>query len=85
MRAGQTTRYLAGIGMETDGEWTYQLAHGLGSVRRLADTSGNVTLAQGYTPFGVPLWSEGSGATGYAFTGERWEACSALLSAGRGL
>jgi RHS repeat-associated protein len=45
----------------------------------LADGSGNVTLAQGYTPFGVPLWSEGSGETGYGFTGERWEAYSALL------
>jgi RHS repeat-associated protein len=45
----------------------------------LADSSGTVALVQGYTPFGVPLWSEGSGATGYGFTGERWEAYTDLL------
>jgi RHS repeat-associated protein len=45
----------------------------------LADSSGTVALAQGYSPFGQPLWSEGNGATGYGFTGERWEAYSQLL------
>jgi RHS repeat-associated protein len=48
-------------------------------VRQLANEGGNISLAQGYTPFGVPLWSEGSGETGYGFTGERWEAYSQVL------
>lgn len=45
----------------------------------MADGSGQVTLAQSYTPFGVPLWHAGSGVTGYGFTRERWEAYSELL------
>jgi RHS repeat-associated protein len=48
-------------------------------MRQLADGDGDVTLAQGYTPFGVPMWDSGSGTTGYGFTGERWEAYSQLL------
>jgi RHS repeat-associated protein len=40
-------------------------------VRQLTDGSGDVELAQGYTPFGVLLWREGSGASGYGYTGER--------------
>jgi RHS repeat-associated protein len=46
---------------------------------QLADGSGDVTLVQGYTPFGVPLWHAGSSATGYSFTGEQWEAYAQLL------
>jgi len=81
---GQVTRYVYGHDLlaEHDGEaWAWHLNDGLGSARsgQLADGNGDVTLAQGYTPFGVPLWSEGSGATGYGFTGERWEAYSALV------
>jgi hypothetical protein len=65
---GDTIRYLYGHDLlaEHDGSaWAYHLTDGLGSVRQLVDGNGNVTLAQGYTPFGVPLWSEGSGVTGY--------------------
>ena len=40
--------------------WAWHLGDGLGSVRQLADSSGNITLAQGYTPFGVPMWDEGT-------------------------
>jgi len=79
---GQTTRYVYGHDLlaEHDGEaWAWHLNDGLGSVRQLADGNGDVTLAQGYTPFGVPLWSEGSGVTGYGFTGEQWEAYTGLL------
>ncbi|MBN1657252.1 MAG: hypothetical protein JXA93_02570 [Anaerolineae bacterium] len=77
MTGGSTTRYVYGHDLlaEYDGtSWTYHLNDGLGSVRQLADATGDVTLAQGYTPFGVPMWSEGSGSTSYGFTGERWEA-----------
>jgi RHS repeat-associated protein len=59
--------------------WAWHLNDGLGSVRQLADSAGDVTLAQGYTPFGVLLWSEGSGASAYGFTGEQWDAEVELL------
>ncbi|HSJ53123.1 MAG TPA: RHS repeat-associated core domain-containing protein, partial [Anaerolineae bacterium] len=79
---GQTTWYVYGHDLiaEYDGSaWAWHLNDGLGSVRHLADAAGDVSLAQGYTPFGVPLWSQGSGVTGYGFTGERWEAYAQLL------
>ena len=80
---GETTiRYVYGHDLlaEYDGtSWTYHLNDGLGSVRQLTDATGDVTLAQGYTPFGVPMWNKGNGSTGYGFTGERWEAYSDLL------
>jgi len=90
---GQTTRYVYGHDLlaEHDGEaWAWHLNDGLGSARsgQLADGNGDVTLAQCYTPFGVPLlalgaqaqvWNEGNGTTGYGFTGERWEAYGELL------
>jgi RHS repeat-associated protein len=59
--------------------WAWHLGDGLGSVRQLVDDSGQVTLAQGYTPFGEPLWNAGNASTDYGFTGERWEANSQLL------
>jgi hypothetical protein len=48
-------------------------------LKRILLIGDQVTLAQGYTPFGVPLWRVGSGVTGYGFTGERWEAYAQLL------
>jgi RHS repeat-associated protein len=78
----EMTRYVYGHDLlaEKDGSaWAWHLGDGLGSVRQLADGSGQITLAQGYTPFGVPLWHAGNGATGYGFTGERWEAYADLL------
>jgi len=75
--------------------WAWHLGDGpsttlrtsLGSVRQLADGSGEacpepcrrVTLAQGYTPFGVLLWSEGSGTSGYGYTGEQEDATVGLV------
>jgi RHS repeat-associated protein len=79
---GSSIRYVYGHDLlaEHDGEaWAWHLNDGLGSVRQLADGNGEVTLAQGYTPFGVPMWNEGNGSTGYGFTGERWEAYTGLL------
>jgi hypothetical protein len=71
---GETTRYLYGYGLlgEEGSVWAWHLGDGLNSVRQLADGSGQVTLAQGYTPFGVPLWSEGDATSAYGFTGEQW-------------
>jgi RHS repeat-associated protein len=78
---GDSILYLYGHDLlgEKDDTWQWHLGDGLGSVRQLIDSGGGVSLAQGYTPFGVPLWSEGGGTTGYGFTGERWEAYSQLL------
>ena len=78
---GDSIVYLYGHDLlgEKDDAWQWHLGDGLGSVRQLADSGGSVSLAQGYTPFGVPLWSQGTGSTGYGFTGERWEAYSELL------
>jgi RHS repeat-associated protein len=79
---GESVVYLYGhdlLAEEGGSGWAWHLGDGLGSVRQLADGDGEVTMAQGYTPFGVPLWDEGSGLTGYGFTGEQWEAYSQLL------
>jgi RHS repeat-associated protein len=79
VRAGQTTRYLAGIGVETDGEWTYQLADGLGSVRQMADAAGQIVLARGYTPFGLVRYAVGTAAGTLGFAGEQHDAAAGLV------
>lgn len=63
-----TNTYLYGRGriaqLDTDPLTTdYFLTDALGSVRQLADSSGNVTLAQNYQPYGETLSSAGDAAT----------------------
>jgi len=75
-----STRLLA----EYDGEsWAYHVDDGLGSVRQLADADGQVTLAQGYAPFGerygVKQW-----VTGFGFTGSGGRLTPGCCSCGRG-
>ena len=48
----------------------YFLADGLGSMRQLVDSTGNVTLAKSYQPYGTQANSVGSGLSSYGFTGE---------------
>jgi RHS repeat-associated protein len=48
-------------------------------VRQLADSSGEVTLAQSYEPFGSTLLSEGDGPTVFQFTGEQRDSYIKLL------
>ena len=78
---GQSTAYLYGHDLlaEEGGDWAWHLDDGLGSVRQLTDGSGEVTLAQGYTPFGVLLWRKGSAASAYGFTGEQEDAAVGLV------
>jgi len=57
----------------------YSLGDALGSVRQLVDGSGQVTVAQSYTPYGEVLASEGSGETAYAFTGEMYDPGTGLV------
>ncbi len=81
MTGGESILYLYGHDLlaEEGDAWQWHLGDGLGSVRQLGTEDGGVSLARGYTPFGVPLWETGSGATGYGFTGERWGAYNGLL------
>jgi len=69
--------YLYGVGrigeMQTGG-WRYHVADALGSVRELVDSSDAVALARGYAPFGSTLYTDGTGATAYGFTGEQRDA-----------
>jgi RHS repeat-associated protein len=48
----------------------YFLSDALGSVRQLTDSTGAVTLAQGYDPFGAINYTAGSAASSYGFTNE---------------
>jgi RHS repeat-associated protein len=57
----------------------YHLTDALGSVRQLADSSGNVQLARGYTPYGEPLWTNGTASSRYAFTGEDYDPAVGLV------
>src|SRR5574341_325255 len=58
------------IGELQPGGWAYHLGDALGSVRQLADATGNVTLARNFEPYGNTLSSVGSGSTIYQYTGE---------------
>jgi RHS repeat-associated protein len=78
---GETTTYLYGHDLlaEETTAWVWHLNDGLGSVRQLTDGAGQVTVAQGYTPFGVLLWYEGSAASAYGYTGEQEDASTGLV------
>jgi RHS repeat-associated protein len=76
------TRYLYGvtrIGEQQSAGWLYHLTDALGSVRQLADDSSNVLLARGYTPYGEPLWLNGTASSRYAFTGEDYDPTVGLV------
>ncbi len=71
--SSQTTVYVHGLAgplAELTASWGYFLPDGLGSVRQLVDSSGGVTLAKSYEPYGEQLSSSGTGATSHGFTGE---------------
>ncbi len=71
--ADGTNTYLYGqgrIAQYHDMEKEYFLGDALGSLRQMVNTSGEVTLAKGYEPYGEVLSSTGSGATNYGFTNE---------------
>ena len=58
------------LGQYTSGAWQYLLPDALGSVRQIADASGNIIRTQDYEPYGSLLNSNGSGQSVYGFTGE---------------
>ena len=57
----------------------YFLPDALGSVRQMTDAYGDITLTQSYTPYGEILYSEGTAATDYAFTGESYDPQTGLV------
>ncbi len=72
--------YLYGLDIiaQQQAERHYYLHDGLGSVRQLADATGQIATDYAYDPFGVPL-SGGSVPNPYGFTGEAWDAAVELL------
>jgi len=56
----------------------YYMHDGLGSVRQLVDTNGEVQTSYAYDPFGVPL-AGGETYNPYRYTGEAWDAEVELL------
>jgi RHS repeat-associated protein len=56
----------------------YYMHDGLGSVRQLLDSTGEVQTNYAYDPFGVPLMG-GEVSNPYQFTGEAWDAEVGLL------
>jgi RHS repeat-associated protein len=61
------------------GVWAYVLPDHVGSVRQLTNAGGQVTLAQGYDPFGVLFEVAGSGASEFGYTGEQVDADTELV------
>jgi RHS repeat-associated protein len=59
-------------------ERLYYFHDGLGSVRQLLDTTGQIETNYAYDPFGVPVMG-GDGSNLYQFTGEAWDAEVELL------
>jgi RHS repeat-associated protein len=85
---GQATSYLYGhdgstalttglLAQYDSGTWAYHVNDGLGSVRQLADPTGQVVQGYSFSPFGVPLGE--SGGEPYGFTGEQWDASAGLV------
>lgn len=71
--ADGTNTYLYGatrIGQFTTSDSAYFLGDALDSVRQLTDSTGVVTMAKSYDPYGEVLKAAGSGSSAYGFTGE---------------
>jgi YD repeat-containing protein len=68
---GENT-YLYGnarVAQETGTGIAYYLTDGLGSVRQLADTAGDITLSKNYQPYGEVAFDAGGGSSSNGFTG----------------
>jgi RHS repeat-associated protein len=76
------SRHLYGygrIGVRQDDTWHYPLPDALGSARQWTDGTGSLDYAAGYTPFGEPMWQQGSAPAPWGYTGEHWNANVGLL------
>jgi RHS repeat-associated protein len=72
--------YLYGLDIiaQQQSERLYYVHDGLGSVRQLLDTTGQIETNYAYDPFGVPL-VEGEVYNPYQYTGEAWDTEVELL------
>jgi RHS repeat-associated protein len=72
--------YLYGLDIiaQQQDERLYYVHDGLGSVRQLLDTTGEIETNYAYDPFGVPL-AGGEVYNPYQYTGEAWDAEVGLL------
>ncbi len=76
-QGGQTSRFLPGIGQETNGVWAYYHSDALGSVRHLTGMAGTNIGSVKYSPFGEIANSTGMAAW-YGFTGEQQDGTNGL-------
>ncbi|HEU0291238.1 MAG TPA: RHS repeat-associated core domain-containing protein [Anaerolineales bacterium] len=68
-----THTYVYGVGRIAQATATgteYFLGDALGSVRQMTNTSGAITYARAYDPYGVVTSTDGSSQSSYAYTGE---------------
>jgi RHS repeat-associated protein len=72
--------YLYGLDIiaQQQAERQYYFHDGLGSVRQLLDSTGEIETNYAYDPFGVPVVA-GDASNPYRFTGEAWDAEVELL------
>jgi len=72
--------YLYGLDIiaQQQAERQYYMHDGLGSVRQLVDTTGQIETNYAYDPFGVPV-VEGDESNPYQYTGEAWDEEVGLL------
>ncbi len=81
-KQGATTRYLYGLGLigtQDSGTWAYQHPDGLGSVRQVSNSAGQIVLAQSFTPFGAAKTAVGSAPGSFGFAGEQQDAAADLI------
>ena len=73
--ADGTNTYLYGLGRIAQQQTNMQYfgADGLGSVRQLYNSSGQIIANHRYDPFGNTISQSGVGTSNYGFTGEWWE------------
>jgi YD repeat-containing protein len=71
-----TNTYAYGLGRisQTNTATEYFLGDALGSVRQIANSAGEITLAKSYEPYGNVSQSSGTAQTIYGFTGESTDA-----------
>jgi len=67
-----TNTYVYGLGRiaQTGTTTEYFLGDALGSVRQLTNSTGTVTLAKSYDPYGTVTHTNGAAQSAYGFTGE---------------
>ncbi|MCG2785192.1 MAG: hypothetical protein L6461_08820 [Anaerolineae bacterium] len=82
---GRIAQYPSGtmspITQSPNHQMEYFLGDALGSVRQLTDSTGALTLAKAYDPYGNVATSNGSSATTYGFTSEYQSGDSVYLRA----